>query len=243
MPWGVAAAVGGALIAGKATKSAAKTQAKSADNATELQWEMFQQQRSDTAPGREAYGDAINRLQLLLGLEGKGKSGYGSLAGPITASNVENEAGYQFGLTQGNQAIERAAAAQGRNLSGATLKALQRYSQDYAGTKYNDAFNREIANRNQQLNPLMSVAGVGQVANQQIAQAGQNYANNASNNMMQVGNVQAAAGMSNANNWINAGNNALALWMRNSGSQQPATTQQQTGWQGYGGTASDPWYG
>jgi hypothetical protein len=43
--------------------------------------------------------------------------------------------GYQFGLDEGRSAILARASAGGKRLSGATLKGLERYSQDYADTK------------------------------------------------------------------------------------------------------------
>lgn len=60
----------------------------------------------------------------------------------FTGKDLASEPGYQFGLNQGTQGIERGQAARGNFLSGAAMKELTRFNEDYAGTKYNEGFNR-----------------------------------------------------------------------------------------------------
>jgi len=67
MPDPVSAIVGGAgllgsVISSKSSSDAAKTAASSADAAAQLQYQMYQQQREDLAPWREAGAGAINAL-------------------------------------------------------------------------------------------------------------------------------------------------------------------------------------
>lgn len=59
-----------------------------------------------------------------------------------TAEQVRNTPGYQAGFDQGQQALERSAAARGTLLTGGTAKALARFGQDYADQQYGDAYNR-----------------------------------------------------------------------------------------------------
>ena len=55
-----------------------------------------------------------------------------------------NEPGYQFRADQGNQALERSAAARGVLRTGGTLKDLLEYGQNFAAQEYNNVFNRSL---------------------------------------------------------------------------------------------------
>ena len=75
-------------------------------------------------------------MDQLTGMLGPG----GSLTTPFTADMMAKYSpAYQFQLQQGTQAAQRAAAASGMTGSGGTAKALQRYTQDYAGTAFGRA--------------------------------------------------------------------------------------------------------
>ncbi len=50
----------------------------------------------------------------------------------------QTDPGYQFGLKQGQKALEASAAAKGNLLSGNTLRAVSEYGQDYGWGKFND---------------------------------------------------------------------------------------------------------
>lgn len=305
----VASAVVGGAMASSGARSASRTQAASADKATELQKYMYDQTRTDAAPWRGAGASALNQLSMLLGLSPEavsslppatqdalraellpqfttpgtpgtpsvwedatqtgwtpatpgtpdvvnenglaaamqarsGGSGtqdqsqnplFGSLMKPFTGANLESEPGYQFGLNQGVQAQDRSASARGSLYSGAQMKALTRFGNDYASTKYNDAFNRDQASKNQLFNMLSGVSGTGQVANNQINSAGQNYANQAGANMIGAGNARAAGGMASSNAWQNALNQWLSAWGRNSNQMQiPSMNQTLYGGSGFG---------
>lgn len=78
-------------------------------------------------------------------------------AGPafsFTGADLKNDPGYQFGLDQGTQGIDRGQASRGNFLSGAAMKQLARFNEDYAGTKFNEGFNRasNTYNTNQSTN-------------------------------------------------------------------------------------------
>jgi hypothetical protein len=60
------------------------------------------------------------------------------------AVDVTRDPGYRFRLDQGNQAIERSAAARGTALSGQTLRALQDYAQGLASQEYGNAYDRAL---------------------------------------------------------------------------------------------------
>jgi hypothetical protein len=79
--------------------------------------------------------------------------------------NVQNDPGYAFNLQQGQQALQKAAAATGQSDSGATLKALTQYSQNYASNQYQNAF----SNYQTQLNNLFNQTNVGLAANNAVS--------------------------------------------------------------------------
>lgn len=219
MGWGsiVGAVTGGAWGAAQGNQAdaagrAAKKQQQSLDRATEIANEQFQQTRQDNMPALDARNASLDKMRLLLGIGGdKTAAGYGSLSGSIQPGDVQNEAGYQFGLNQGLTAQNNLLGARGMRNSGAAIKAATRYGNDYATTHYDNAFNRIVSDRNQQLNPLSVLAGAGQVGANTVAQAGQNYANTAGNNAIQSGNVGAAQSMGQANAWTNALNQGVSL--------------------------------
>lgn len=154
---------------------ALEAQRDAANSANATQKYMFDTQREDYKPWREA------GLRALTGLED-----------PNALGNFQGDPGYQFRLNEGNKAINNAAAARGMGNSGATLKALTKYGQDFASNEFNNAYNRNFQR-------LSSIAGFGTGATQGTANAAQNYGNNVSQNQIGLGNATAANYLSQAN--------------------------------------------
>lgn len=236
---GAAAAIGGALISSDASHSAANKQQDATNAANALQKQQNDQIRADNMPALNARNASLSRLQDLLGISNnKTAAGYGSLGGPINPGDVTNSPGYQFGLHQGQTTLNNQEVARGMSNSGQALKAASQYGNDYATTKYNDAFNREVANRSAQLNPLQSAAGLGQTGASTVAQAGLNYGNQAGQNVIGAGNAQAASGIASSNA-ITGGINQLAGWY--SANHQPAGSSYSYSGGGVGtGAYTDP---
>jgi hypothetical protein len=164
----MALAVGGsALLGSSSAKSAANTQAAAADRAAELQKEQFDRQVELQAPFREAGVRALNKLE--------GAADYT----PFGMQQFQQDPGYAFRLAEGQKALDRQAAARGGLISGGALKAAQRYGQDMGSQEYTNAFNRYQTERSARLNPLQSLAGVGQTSVNQLGAAGQSYATGA----------------------------------------------------------------
>ena len=111
-------AVIGGLLSSSATKSAAQTQANAAQNAINTQQAMYQQNAGNLAPWMTQGQQAGGQLNYLMGL-GPTSGGnlntamgsYGSLATPFSQTNWQADPGYAFRLQQGQQALERSAAA------------------------------------------------------------------------------------------------------------------------------------
>jgi hypothetical protein len=216
---GAAIAAVGVASQASAAEDAEDAQTRAANEAAGRQSGQFEQTREDQAPFREAGYRSLTRLEQLLGQGGDaGAADYGMLTRRYTGADLMADPGYQFEMQQGNQAIERAATAAGRNYSGATLKALQRFGQGLASTKFNEGFNRDRVQRNDLFNQLSGVSGTGQVATNQVNAAGQTFANNVGSLAMQGANVRAASGINQANIWSNALNQGVSEWQRRAGS-------------------------
>jgi hypothetical protein len=96
-------------------------------------------------------------------------------------NGFQADPGYQFRLKEGQNAMNNALAARGGLLSGAAVKAGQKYASDLASQEYGNYFNR-----------LSSLAGIGQTANNTVANLGQNVGQTVGNNMLQAGNARAS---------------------------------------------------
>lgn len=113
---------------------------------------------------------------------------FGKLSKSFTMADYQADPGYQFRLDQGNKSVEQSAAARGSQLSGATMKALQKYGQGVASDEYGNAYNRFNNDQATQFNRLSGIAGTGQQQVNALGQAGQNFANAVGNNTMNTAN-------------------------------------------------------
>jgi hypothetical protein len=192
----IGGALGGLLDSSQqadSVQSASNAQQASTDASIGEQRRQFDLTRSDYAPYREAGTKALGQLQTDIGTM-------------PTSQEVMNSPGYQFGLTQGQQAIDRKTAAAGGRVSGAALKSAAEYGTNYATTGYNAEYQR----RQDRLNRLASLAGVGQSATGSSAAAGSNMANNVSNSLSSQGDATGAARIAQGNIWANNGNQLAA---------------------------------
>ncbi len=188
MPWMMAAAVvGSSLIGSSSARSAANVQAGAADRAAELQREQFERQVELQAPFREAGVRALPELEAA------------SRYTPFGMQQFTADPGYGFRLSEGQKALDRQAAARGGLISGGALKAAQRYGQEMGSQEYTNAFNRYQTERQARLNPLQSLAGVGQTSVAQLGQAGQAMATGVGEAGGQAAQARASGYMGGAN--------------------------------------------
>ena len=181
----------GANRIGKAASTAANIGTGAADRASQLQQNQYDQTRADLAPYRTAGTNALAQLTA-------GTAPGGQFTKSFGMSDFEQDPGYGFRMSEGLKALDRTAAARGGLLSGATLKGAQRYGQDLGSQEYQNAFNRYQTNRSNLINPLQSLAGVGQTSTNQGIAAGSNYATNVGNLGMGAAANQANAGLTAA---------------------------------------------
>lgn len=219
------AILGGALIGGGlsalSASSAAKTQANATRDATEATLQGQREALAAQKPFLEGGYAATNRLQELLGLGGnKSADGYGSLNTPFsfTPGDLTQTPGYQFSLQQGQNALDRKAAAGGGFYSGGGLKDAASFSQGLAGTtfdnEYNRAFNAFQTNRANTLNPLQAMAGQGQTSAGTVGNIQMGGANSLANLITGNANAQGASKIATGNAISSGINNGLAAWQR-----------------------------
>lgn len=132
----------------------------------------------------------------------------GALTGEFSfnPTDIANNPDYRFALQQGDQAVQRSAAANGTLMSGGTEKALDQYSQglasQYMQQYYNMAANTFNMNRTARLQDATLPISIGQGVlplNQTALQA---YGSQAANNIM-GGNEAIASTTMNASQQLN----------------------------------------
>jgi hypothetical protein len=187
--WVAGAVVVSSLIGQDAARKASNTQADAANRAADLQYKQYQE---DVARQKPFYDVGVNALPELV---------KASKYTPFSMDQFQQDPGYAFRLKEGQQALDRQAAARGGLISGGALKAAQRYGQEMGSQEYTNAFNRYQAERQARLGPLQSLTGMGQTTAQQIGAAGSNMAGN-------VGNAIGSAAAARASGYV-GGANAL----------------------------------
>lgn len=208
-----AAILGSSVLGALSSRNAASTQADAANRAADLQNAQYQQTRQDQMPWMQAGQTALNALTPLA-------TNYQKFG----MDQFTQDPGYAFRLKQGQKALDASAAARGGLISGNALRAAQGYGQEMGSQEYQNAFNRYQTERNAQLNPLQSLAGVGQTTAAQLGQTGAANAANVGNLITGGAAAQAAGymGMANAGaqgvgQYINynQGNSLLDVLQRN----------------------------
>ena len=191
-----AATVAGSMYSSRQAGKAAKAQAASADRASQIQQENFEQTRKDLMPYKQAGDTSLSQLMGQMTPDGYFNQTY-------TGQDIYSDPSYQFRLQQGQDAIQSSAAAKGGLLTGATLKALQNYGQESASQEYSNAYNRFNADQTNRYNRLSNLIGIGQNAAAQVGNAGAQTSQAIANNTMAGANSIAAGQIGSANAWTN----------------------------------------
>lgn len=227
MTWAAVAVGGAALVTGAASsitsadaaRRAAHTQADAARDANNTQLQMFEEQRADQAPWREAGGTAVNSLLTGLGLNEDG-NGVGPLNKPFSMADFNVDPGYNFAREQGELGLDRALAAQGRFGSGALLKDSMEFNQGLAAQQYQNAFDRYMQQQTSSFNRLASIAGLGQNSVTALGNQSAQVGGQIGSNIVGAGNAL-ASGIVGQSNAITSGlgntfnNILLSQYMRN----------------------------
>jgi hypothetical protein len=203
---GAAVAAGATVYASNkassASKNAANAQTQASQNAIAEQQREFDINQANQQPWLNTGKSALSTLAGLYGLNGGSGQGQtrtlfdGTTATPLngspdssgTAANAPdysaffNSPDYQFALQQGQQGVDRDAAARGALYSGGHTADVLKFGQGLASQQFNNYTNR-----------LASLAGVGQTAANELGAYGQNTANSIGNLMTNAGNARASS--------------------------------------------------
>lgn len=150
-----------------------------------------------SAQQKAGYGEGFNNNSTQKGWVDRLKAAYGAQPAPQSATPTASSQpaltqqqsfaafrdtpGYQFGLDEGNKQVQTSAAARGGLYSGAAMKSLQKFGNDYADQQgYTPYMNR-----------LAGLFGGAQTASGAVGNAGQNYANQAGANMQNAADSRA----------------------------------------------------
>lgn len=162
-----------------------QAQADAAKEAAKNQMSMFNTINTQLGPQRGAGYSALNQIRSMLPGEYTTYGETGKPTGMQTGTDYltrqftpqDLQAGlapnYQFMLGQGQQQAQRQANVAGGGIGGNALRALQEYTQNYAGNAYQNAFGNFQNQRTGIYNTLAGIAGLGQQAVNTGAQAGQ----------------------------------------------------------------------
>ena len=209
----VASSVIGGAMSSKASKSAANQQAQTAQQQMELQKQIFDTQNAQLAPQRAAGYTALNQIGALLPgqytqYDSEGNpigtaTGTGYLTNQFTNQdlNANLAPNYAWQLGQGQAALGNQLNVGGGLVSGNTLKAMQDYSQNFAGNAYQQAFANYQTQRGNIYNTLASIAGIGQSAQNASNTLATNYGTNTANLATGAAAAQAAGTVGSANAW------------------------------------------
>ncbi len=182
MVGGVTSVLGG-IFGSSSAKKAARAQAEAQRAAIAEQRRQFDETQRLLAPYRGVGEQAIAQYNRLMGLGGEAPDYSTFFASPD----------YLWALQQGQQALERSAAARGGLFSGNTGVALTEFGQGLASQQLGNYMNR-----------LTQLMGIGQSSAAGTAAAGQQTAQGIADSLAGIGDAR-SSGIIGANNaWMNA---------------------------------------
>jgi hypothetical protein len=212
--WVAGAAALGSIASGAigaaGAESAASQQVGQEERGLQQQQSMFNTIQSNEYPFIHAGGAAQGQLNYLLGTGGQTDAqgnpitspagGYGSLNTPFNMSNFKSlTPQYNFNLQQGAQGtLNQDSNAQGAE-SGAALKDLMSFNQNFANNSFNSAFQNYNTQQNNIFNRLNSIATLGSNAGSNSATGASSFANSIGNTYGSIGASQAAGTIGAAN--------------------------------------------
>jgi hypothetical protein len=214
-------AIGGSALLGylgsqnqaNAATSAAQTQLQGTQYAADIQKAMFDTLNAQQAPYRTAGYNALNQINTMLPY----------FTAQPTAQDISSMPGYQFAVSQGEQAARQGAnvLSPGSNAD----RAAQQFAINYT---MNQALPQYMAQQTNIYNRLASLAGLGQTSLGQTTNLGSTTGTNLSQlavggaNALAGGTVGAANAM--AGGLSNIGNSAMLYSLLNKGPAAAAPT-------------------
>lgn len=184
MVWAVSSVVNGV-----SSQNASNAQQQAAVAAGQQQYTEFQQQQANLAPYLQSGTQNLAALN----------SAMPDLTKQFTMQDFQSNPGYQFQLQQGEQGMQRSAAAAGMLNSTGTQQNLNNYAQGMANTDYQQALTNFQSSQQQRYTMMSGMANMGLSATNSANQSSANFANNYGNTLMAGGNAQAAGDIAMGN--------------------------------------------
>ena len=129
---------------------------------------------------------------------------FGLLTKKFTNEDFVKDPGYEFRRQQGETGVNRNLASRGGYFSGAAMKELNQYNQDYASNEFNQAAARDAQYKANLFNRLASMAGGGRQLAYDLSNAGMGAAGQYGANQM-AGAQAAGAGTMGSINALTSG--------------------------------------
>lgn len=187
---GAAGSVLGGITGGKGAKKAAKAQLQAQRETNALNQQIYNLNTGNIRPFMDRGNDAGLALNALLGLSGDENTVASAERG---LQQFKASTGYGQRLHEGNNALNTAFAAKGMLQSGAALKALDRYNQDYASNEFE-----------KYLGYLSGQQGIGLSGANALAGVGSNFVNTAANVNANAADARSNAALASGASWNNA---------------------------------------
>jgi hypothetical protein len=195
-------AIGAAAISSSASSGAASTEANSANQASQVQEALYAQTEANVAPWLTAGQTSLSKL--MAGTAPGGNLNVTPYTAP-TMSQFTQDPGYQFQLTQGQDALTNASSLAG-GLNSNNLKGLIGYTEGMANTDYQQFLTNymnqfQLAQNatQQQYANLAGQSAQGLGAGLQQGQIGTQVGQSIGGNIVGAGNASAAGQVGVAN--------------------------------------------
>lgn len=137
---------------------------------------------------------------------------FGMLTKRFTNEDFVKDPGYDFRQAQGELGVNRNLATRGKYFSGAAMKELDRYNQDFASNEFGNAYNRDTAFKANMYNRLAGMAQGGQATTQYMSGMNINNAAGLGQNEMAGAQAQGAGYMGMANALAQGAGSAVNQW-------------------------------
>ena len=178
-----------ANVQSDAALQAAQVNREAGREAIEFNREALAQQQRNIQPWIDT---GTESLQTIGGMVKDPGYGFTREFKAPTAEEAMMDPGIQFQLQQGSKALEASLKAKGLSLSGKAVKEINQFAQGVAGQGYQNVYNRSAQDyeraynvfsneRSARLNPLLSMAGLGQTSVGQLNAAVGSGADRAAN--------------------------------------------------------------
>lgn len=127
-------------------------------------------------------------------------------------SQLKDDEGYKFRLSEGLKALDRSAASKGQVLSGRQLQAVAGYNQGLASQEYQNAFGRYLAQNQNRFNQLSYLPTMGANMAGQQARYSDAHGSRLSDLILGRANARASETMGQYRNWQEQDTRAADAW-------------------------------